>query len=242
MDINFENKVKCFLDKDQAISKESLLEYINELFPELKESTINVYLSKLKKEGIIKNPSRGLYKLKGKNEYNPNVEARLKRLFKKVKKEFPYAKLCVWNTKWLNEFMRHQPFKFYTVIEVEKDVAKSVFHFLNTDRKQVFLEPSSETFELYIANSENILIVKNLVSESPLKIANKVEIPTLEKLLVDMTIDTTLYAAQQSEIRDIYKNAFNRYEINKHKIKRYAYRRNREQQVANLINLVLAKN
>ncbi len=218
-----------------------LLDYIWEEFPELKKGSINVYLSKLKKEGVIKNPSRGLYRLRAKEEYRPNVDVKLKKLFNKVKKEFPFAELCVWSTKWLNEFMRHQPFKFHTVLEVEKDVAESVFHFLSTQAKQVFLEPDSETFQLYISNSSEALIVKQLVSESPIKMIGKVNTPTLEKLLVDMTIDKALYAAQQGEIRFIYENAFKRYEVNRNKMKRYAYRRNREQEVENLVDLTLAK-
>lgn len=137
--------------------------------------------------------------------------------------------------------MRHQPFKFYTVLEVEKDVAESVFHALNIEGKQVFLEPDSETFQLYISNSPEALIIKQLVSESPLKTINEVETPALEKLLVDMTIDTELYASQQSEINFIYETVFKKYEINKNKMKRYAYRRNREREVEKLINLTLAK-
>lgn len=229
------------MDTNQVVSKETLLEYICGEFPELRKSSINVYLSQLKKEGVIKNPSRGFYRLRSKEEYKPIVDIKLKRLFNKVSKEFPFAKLCVWNTKWLNEFMRHQPFKFYTVLEVEKDVAESVFHALNIEGKQVFLEPDSETFQLYISNSPEALIIKQLVSESPLKTINEVETPALEKLLVDMTIDTELYASQQSEINFIYETVFKKYEINKNKMKRYAYRRNREREVEKLINLTLAK-
>jgi len=136
--------------------------------------------------------------------------------------------------------MRHQPFKFYIVIEVEKDVAESIFHTLNTNGKKVFFEPDSETFDRYISNNSEVLIVKNLISESPLKKVNQIVTPTLEKLLVDMTIDTNLYAAQQSEIRFIYDSIFNKYEINKNKMKRYAYRRNRELEVEKLINITLA--
>tara|TARA_B100000929_G_scaffold286985_1_gene272951 strand:+ start:838 stop:1566 length:729 start_codon:yes stop_codon:yes gene_type:complete len=233
-------KIKSFLDKDQATSKKKLLNYIQKEFPELKKSSINVYLSQLKKDGIIKNPSRGSYKLRSKEQYCPNIDLKLTRIFNKVMKKFPYAEVCIWNTKWLNEFMRHQPFKFYIVIEVEKDVAESIFHTLNTNGKKVFFEPDSETFDRYISNNSEVLIVKNLISESPLKKVNQIVTPTLEKLLVDMTIDTNLYAAQQSEIRFIYDSIFNKYEINKNKMKRYAYRRNRELEVEKLINITLA--
>lgn len=56
-----------------------------------------------------------------------------------------------------------------------------------------------------------------------------------------MTIDTKVYSAQQGEIQFIYANAFDKYSVNKNKMKRYAYRRNRKYEVEELINLTLAK-
>ena len=100
---------------------------------------------------------------------------------------------------------------------------------------------NSATFDLYISNSEDVIILKHLISEAPLQEIENTVVPTLEKLLVDMTIDTKMYAAQQSEIEFIYENVFEKYEVNKNKMKRYAYRRNRENEVENLTNLTLAK-
>ena len=241
MDNLLKDKIQSYFNGQSTILKEKLVAYILLDFPDLKESTVNVYLSRLKKEGLIKNPSRGVYTLQGKKTYNPVVDDILKRLHNKIKKEYPFAEFCIWNTKWLNEFMRHQPFKFYTVIELEKDVTESVFYTLKELGKQVFIEPDMETFDLYISNSEDVIILKHLISEAPLDVIDKITIPTLEKLLVDMTIDTKVYAAQQSEITNIYATAFGKYEVNKNKMKRYANRRNRENEVENLTNLTLAK-
>lgn len=77
-----------------------------------------------------------------------------------------------------------------------------------------------------------MIILKHLISEAPLQEIKKITIPTIEKLLVDITIDLKAYAAQQSEIKFIYENAFAKYEINKNKMKRYAYRRNRDNEVS----------
>lgn len=241
MDTFLKSKIISYLEVQSTVSKAKLVDCIMLDFPELKESTINVYLSRLKKEGIIKNPSRGIYSLKGRKTYHPTIDSKLKRLFNKIKKEYPFVEFCVWNTKWLNEFMRHQPFKFYTVLELDKDVTESVFYTLKELGKQVFIEPDAETFDLYISNSEDVIILKHLISEAPLQEIEKTVVPTIEKLLVDMTIDTKMYAAQQSEIEFIYANVFEKYAVNKNKMKRYAYRRNRENEVENLTNLTLAK-
>lgn len=241
MDNIFKEKIQTYFNEQSTISKGRLVEFILKDFPELKKSSINVYLSRLKKEGLIKNPARGVYALMGNEIYSPTIDNKLKRLFNKIKKDYPFVEFCIWNTKWLNEFMRHQPFKFYTVMELDKDVAESVFYVLKELGKQVFIEPDAETFELYINNSEDVIILKHLISEAPLQEVENIMIPTLEKLLVDMTIDTKVYAAQQGEIKFIYANAFEKYEVNKNKMKRYAYRRNRENEVETLTNLTLAK-
>lgn len=235
------DKIQSYFNEQPTISKEMLVQSIVFDFPELKQSTINVYLSRLKKEGVIKNPSRGVYALKEKKVYSPVIDNNLKQLFKKIKKSYPFAEFCIWNTKWLNEFMRHQPFKFYTILELDKDVTESVFYALKEQGKHVFIDPNAETFNLYINNSEDVIILKHLISEAPLQESEKITVPTLEKLLVDMTIDTKVYAAQQGEIQSIYVNAFDKYEVNKKKMNRYAYRRNKEIEIENLTNLTLAK-
>jgi len=240
--LTIQSKIQSYFKEQRTISKNDLVKCIQKDFPELKESSINVYLSRLKKTGFLKNPARGIYALKGKEEFCPVVDVKLKRLFNKIKKEYPYIEFCIWNTKWLNDFMRHQPFKFYTILELEKDVTESVFYSLKEQGKQVFLEPDAETFELYIHNSDDVIILKQLISEAPLQEFENLVIPSLEKLLVDMIIDTKVYAAQQGELDFIYASAFEKFEVNKGKMKRYAYRRNRENEIEKLINITLAKN
>ncbi len=241
MDEKLKSKIQSYFKGHRTISKHDLVESILKDFPYLKDSSISVYLSQLKKKGVLKNPARGVYALKGKQEFCPVVDIKLKRLFNKIKKEYPFIEFCIWDTKWLNDFMRHQPFKFYTILELEKDVTESVFYSLKEQGKQVFLEPDAETFELYIHNSDDVIILKQLISEAPLREFENLVIPSLEKLLVDMIIDTKVYAAQQGELDFIYNSAFEKFEVNKGKMKRYAYRRNRENEIEKLTNIALAK-
>lgn len=235
-----EEKIEDYFHKNSTLTKEVLVSYITSDFSELKLSTIDVYLSRLKRKGVIMNPSRGLYSLSGKQEFSPEVGLKLTRLYNGIKKEYPYIEMCIWNTKWLNEFMRHQIFRFYVVIEVDKEVTESVFYTLKDRGRQVFLEPDAETFNLYVNNSEDVIILRSLISEAPLSYSDKVTVPTLEKLLVDMTIDTELYGPQRAELESIYENAFQKYQVNKSKMNRYALRRNREQEVKRLVDLTLA--
>ena len=204
MDKLLKDNIQSYFKIEPTISKDKLVDYILEDFPEFKKSSINVYLSRLKKEGVIKNPSGGLYAIEGKKAYSPKVDTKSRRLYNKIKKDYPFVEFCISNTKWLNEFMSHQPFKFYTVLELGKDVAESIFYALKEQGKQVYLEPDADTFNLYVSNSEEVIILKYLISEAPLQEVDKITVPTLEKLLVDMTIDTLLFAAQQFEMAFIF--------------------------------------
>ncbi|WP_312082161.1 MULTISPECIES: DUF6577 family protein [Epilithonimonas] len=236
-----EQHIEHYFKGSDKLSKDRLVFSIKKDFPSWSENTINMYLSKLKKYGVLNNPARGIYEIENKEQFYPKISSNLKRIYNKVNREFPYISFCVWDTIWFNDFMIHQPFKNYVVLEVEKDACESVFLFLSQIMKNVFFNPDEEIFERYIHNVDEVLIVKNLISESPLIERDKITIPTLEKLLVDMLIDASLFSAQQNEKEIIIKNVKQRFTLNELKMNRYASRRNREKEIYELINISLAK-
>ena len=80
--------------------------------------------------------------------------------------------------------MRHQTFKNFTIVEVEKVASEQVFNQLNTNLPNVFINPdekqSNDTSELL----DNAIIIKNLNSEAPIQKWNNINVPTLEKILL----------------------------------------------------------
>ena len=112
-----EKHISRYFEESKRLSKKELVISIKNNFPTWSDNTINMYLSKLKKEGIINAPSRGIYEMESNTPFQPNISNSLKRIFNKVKREFPYINFCIWDTVWLNDFMRHQPFKHYVVID-----------------------------------------------------------------------------------------------------------------------------
>ena len=236
-----EKHISRYFKGNERLSKQKLVGSIKKDFPTWSDNTINMYLSRLKQEGIINAPSRGIYELKSNIPFQPNISTSLKRLFNKVKREFPYITFCVWDTVWLNDFMRHQPFKHYIVLEVEKDACEPVFGFLSATMKNIFLNPNEEIFDRYIYSLDEVIIIKNIISGAPLTEEQKIIIPTLEKLLVDMLIDTTLFSAQQNEREFIMRSVMEKFTLNELKMRRYAIRRNREQEINKLINISLLK-
>lgn len=137
---------------------------------------------------------------------------------------------CIWNTSVLNELMVHQPGKFYTLVEVDKEATESVFYFLKDKMKNIFLEPSSDILSLYASSEKEVIIIQSLVSEAPVQKNKGVQTITIEKLLVDIFCDEITFAAQQGgEMKTIFRNAFERYSINENKMIRYADRRGKKE-------------
>src|SRR5690606_28333090 len=145
---------------------------------------------------------------------------------------FPYANLCVWNSSILNEFMQHQPHRFFLLVETDKETTNSVFYFLREIKKSDFIEPTSDILEKYIINEKDIFIVKSLISEAPTQNINGVETATIEKILVDIFCDDVIFSAQQgAEMRNIFKEVFAKYTINQSKMLRYADRRRKKEEL-----------
>jgi len=197
--------------------------------PQIKITTVNWRIYNLVQSGILNRIGRGKFVIGEGKIYIPEISSKIKSIHSKLIKEFPYLKICIWNTSSFNEFMIHQPGRFYILIEVEKEATQSVFFFLKENKYSVFVEPTKELIEKYIPYEKETLIVKALVSEAPLQMINKVNIPTLEKMLVDIFCDDLIFASQQgSEMRTIFQEAIEKYVLNENRMLRYADRRRKK--------------
>ena len=221
----FSDKLYARFEGSATISYNDLFAFLRKEFPDLADKTINWKIYQLKSEGVLSHISRGLYSLRRKNNFHPELFRDLKRIYTKVKRELPLVKLCIWDSRWFNEFMIHQLFRYFIIVETEKDATSAIFNILTGFIKNVFLDPDQEIFNRYIVNFEEVIIVKSLISEAPLLELDKMMIPSVEKLLIDCLIDTDLFAAQQEELDHIYQSVFQKYEVNINKISRYARRR-----------------
>ncbi|MBX2960109.1 MAG: hypothetical protein KF732_09150 [Flavobacteriales bacterium] len=190
-------------------------------------------------KGILKRIGRGKFTLgEGKN-YIPEISSATKSIFKKLKAEFPYANLCMWNTSIINEFMQHQPNRFFVLVETDKETTNSVFYFLREIKKSVFIEPTKDILEKYVVNESEVFIIKPLVTEAPTKNINGVETATIEKMLVDIFCDDVIFFAQQgAEMRTIFINAFEKYTINQNKMLRYADRRSNKDELNQYVKTI----
>lgn len=192
-------------------------------------STVRWRLSSLKSLGKIEAVARGTYRLSDREQFGKHLSPELYKIAKELQKEFPYADFCIWSTDLLNEFMVHQPSVSFIIIEVEKDALESVFSFLQTGHKNIFLSPTKKEIDLYLLSKGRSVILKSLIKRSPIKFdAEKLSpMPRLEKILVDITSEPNLFSLYQgSELESIWKEAFHKYAINYSSLQTYAKRRN----------------
>lgn len=232
-----------FAHKEQ-ISVSELIDFYKQFEENVKRSTIDWRIYELNRKGILHRIARGIYSLskKGKNYLIPEISKSLKYLYNKIHKQFPFIDLCIWSTKWLNEFMLHQPGRFYTVLDIEKDVSESIFYALKEVGKDVYLNPSEEILSKYIVNKTEPIIITYLTTEAPTQRVDNVKTITLEKMLVDIYCDQVLFSAYQgAEMKRIYRTAFEKYNVSESKMFRYANRRNKKDEIEKLVNEVVNK-
>jgi hypothetical protein len=127
----------------------------------------------------------------------------------------------------------------YTLIDVEKDGMESVFNTLQEifPERKILFNPTKKECDFYLTGS-NAIVVRQLISQSPLTIVEGCTVPRLEKILIDAIDDNELLFTRDSEIFNIYDYAFERNNINLKKLLRYASRRNRKEKAQEIINTI----
>lgn len=232
-----ENKLIEEFKNKESFSREELFDFYRSFEPDLKEGTLGWRIYDLKNKNIIKPLKRGLYVISYKPPYKPELSRDLLKIAHRINDVFKEIRYCIWETGWLNEFSQHQSGKRMIMVEIEKDFTESLYFELKTSSKrEIFLNPDSNTIDFYIAESNYPVVIKKLTSRSPITTRTKGKVklytPLLEKILVDLFADDKIfYHLQGAELTHIYENAINHYTINFTKLFSYAKRRDKEPEI-----------
>lgn len=189
-------------------------------------NTVTCLLYRLVETGNIIRVEKGRY-VKAANKTVFKIEPTNEEiaLVKKIKDKYPFAPLCIYNGAALSPLQHHLSANNITYIETDRSAVESIFNYLREDDDKVWLAPDSDFVYKYIDLAKGGLIVKPLVTESPVQTVNGVTTPTLEKLLVDITKDPDFTYLQGTEAKRMFENADSMYVINKSRLNRYARRR-----------------
>lgn len=221
--------------------RKSLLQDLASKHPVIKKRAVDFQISRLIASGTLVRKKRGEYQLaKG---YLPEFALPLseteKNIYQKLKEQFPFLEMCIWSPKVLSSFMLHVPNVGYSFVDVEKDGMETVFHTLQNMNvgRNILLAPSAQECERYLTGTDAI-VVRQLIGQSPLTEVDGCVVPRIEKILVDAVGDNELSFAGGSEIYTIYEFALERNHVNKSKLMRYASRRNRRNQVEQILKTI----
>ncbi len=232
-----ENKLIEEFKNRSAFSREELLDFFTQFEPDLKEGTFAWRIYDLKNKDIIKSIQRGYYTISNKPKYIPEISGDLLKLAKVISERFEEIKFCLWDTDWINEFSQHQSGKRLIVVEIEKDFVESLYYELKDSFQfDFYLNPDEKAIGFYISESRNPVIIKKLITRSPILKRTekrvKFNIPLLEKILVDLFAEKKLfYFYQGAELMHVYENALKNYSLNFTKLFGYAKRREKEQEI-----------
>jgi len=222
----------------RTFTREELFNFYNAFEPALNSNTFAWRIHDLKAKKIISTVSRSQFSLAYKPIYAPTIDKNLKELYTRLQNAFPHSRKAVWSTQWVNEFMLHIPGRYATLIEAEKGSLESIFYFLKDHKyKNVFVEPGKKEIDLYISASDHSIILKPMVSLSPLQSQKKITSPALEKILLDIFAERDVFNAFQGhELSIIFNNAYNRYQVNFSTLMAYARRRGRSKPLAEFLS------
>jgi len=212
--------------KNKPFTSDQFYNFYLEEEPDLKKTTFRWRVHSLKNDGVIYSPKRGLYLIESKDVFKPVIDKKLYNLYKKIKNQFPYSDICIWETAWLNKYMVHQAISNNIIVEIDKEATSSTLAFLQESIKNVYLNPGKREMENYIQSGINNIIIKDLPIDSPVDNLETITIPRIEKIIVDLFVDVELYNTYQGgELKNIYEEFFSNFNINQSTIKRYATRR-----------------
>lgn len=189
-------------------------------------STLEWHLSQLTREGTLGRIGKGRYSKNALSSMTLSEEDTDKTLFCQLRELFPEASFCVYKGGIFAPLQHHLSYNALTYVETQRELTEVVFHHLQDKGIKVFHRPDKKVFYDYIDISQPGIIVKPLISGSPLQECCSVTVPMLEKILVDIRRDNDFDYMSGGEAYRMLKNAASLYTINTTKLLRYAGRRN----------------
>ena len=203
-------------------------------------ATLEWYLGQLTKEGNLSRIGKGRYTSTPKASFLPNEEETAPDLYRQLKADYPEAIFCIYKGTIFASLQHHLSYNALTYIETQRELTEALFHRFQEEGKTVFHRPDKRVFYDYIDISKPGIIIKPLVTGSPLQEIHGTTVPMLEKILVDIHSDADFDYLSGSESVRMLENAASLYTINTTRLLRYAGRRHcREQFEKELIQLGL---
>lgn len=169
-------------------------------------------------------------------KFSLSLDEETVELYRKLKSKFPFSAISMWNTGAIGSLLHDVPDSDILVVSVDKDIMPTFMDVLeNVTDRLAFYDTDKFNVERF-SSVRNIIVVSQLVSQAPLQEKDGITYPKIEKILVDILCENSLSFLSGSQAYDIYTEAFNRYDINRKALLRYAGRRSRTEEVKTILN------
>lgn len=233
-----ENNLKKHFEKKNSFTRSELFNFYLISEPQLNKNTFAWRIYNLKKKGVIREIAWGQYSFYDKNNYSLKLSNYSEKIAFSISKSFTDIIFCVSDSNWINAFTSHQYSNNFTIVEIEKNFIESVFFNLKESFQNVFLKPNRIELDRYISGLDKAIILIPFITRSPIQKPEnqKYNVPTLEKLLVDIFTKNTPYLfLTNSEIKTIIVNTIRKYNINQTTLLAYAERRGKKKGIGNFL-------
>lgn len=239
------------------VSKNELIQYMNKIYPNIKQATLEWRIYDLKNAGLLMKTKKDTFEITDRRNVvsiKMQIDNNLKNCLMEfnlfatnLKKQEPKeteVNISVWNTNFLNQYTTHQVFRNFTIIEIDEFRVESLFNQLRTKFETVIPFFKVKDLEYLIFNEKQVYVVMKLPKRSPLmnkksQKDNYVSSPKLEKILVDLLVyKNKILPYDESEIRNIFRRLYKEYQIDKSTILNYA--RIRGGKIRNEVEMMIA--
>ena len=221
-----------------ALVRKDFMPWFESAYPNGSVRSIDTTLRQMVAAGMLERTGFGQFRLSPnvKPPYVTIVNPEMKTLYSGIRQKYPYAELCIWHARELSSFMQHIPSIDILILETDRSAADAVYEDVRelAAGRTVLLRPTEKECRLYASGTPSLL-VKDLISESPVIRVDGVITASLEKILVDATIAPEFEFARGSELYTIFENADQMYHIGKKTLLRYAARRGKKEEIEKLI-------
>ena len=226
------------MKKDKVYSRKQMISLLREISPEYSSGSYQWKLGEMLKSGKIIKTGYDQYMVsaeKTRPVYLPDYSELAATMMTQIAKKYPYIAFTVFETVLMNEFLNHLVAQNTVFLQTEKDIASFVFRFLQEEGYgNVMLKPTKNDFDLYWA--KDTIVITDLVSEAPMQASDPHKI-TMEKMLVDIYCDKLIRGTfSRAEYPSIAAQAFAKYRIDRTRMLRYARRRNKEKEIAHILD------
>lgn len=210
---------------NKIITREQIIETFNNIYNNKNEKTLRNIIGILKSNNIITELEKDKYILVTKNIFRFKSSSEISKIYDTIQKEYSKIDFIVWNTEIINEFTLHYIVNNYIIVEVEKIGIELVVNLLKEKYLSKYTIVTQDMLnnnrEMYL-NTERFIVIKPLLTKAPLINKENKKYITIEKIMVDLYKDKLYLQYQGKELKTIYENIFDKYNINMKKLINYA--------------------